>query len=635
MHNSFSAFVDINIQLERSRPTQPPQPQPQPQTQCPVSVVERVQQQTVEVPVPQILKETVEVTEHAVPAPAVILKSPAPVIEDVTPAPADSCTTPALQRLKPFWLKPCCLKGLSLVSFSVALAALTILFFIDVLFLGGGIRYRAPWFDGANEVPCLSVYTGVQQQCVIGGHCSAATPKSGTVRSAGLPAECEWIGEGPSAPHTSHEFNRLNGSSRRRRCLEDQENQIRTCERHFCQSYHTRCMVCSRCSLIRGIPAGRHWYLSCHAKRRRRGDARVALGRWTCYSHDKADRSWVGRDRIRSQNISGPVNNVEALLGAAGRCSDHMQVFCAKRRTVKADTSLAVIGFHKKYCHPNAWKTATTRPKSATAYWLKKFGAELVARVEKDNFEKVLRGSGEFGVFSRPFFVKGDARVYKDVPLPVEFDLQAAMRKAKAVGPSILAVVLRGNGLGLRTKECDFESVVGQVYSEEESKRFIGERWEATNLPLSWSKAAVQAFLAGWPCSVEASFRAGKTRSAIIRSAVPPPHRRPQHDFGCSLIWPAEPRKRQNAPDTCWYHKTSLPPLRPSGSRTQHFVRPALASLCPPSAPKNPLTRGCACSAGLAAAYHDYTARTAQNMRCIKPSSFQVEVEKGEGNYET
>ena len=84
---------------------------------------------------------------------------------------------------------------------------------------------------------------------------------------------------------------------------------------------------------IRGIQAGRHGYLSCHAKRGRRGDARVALRRWTCYSHDKADRSWVGRDRIRSQNISGPVNNVEALLGAAGRRSGHIQVFCAKRRS--------------------------------------------------------------------------------------------------------------------------------------------------------------------------------------------------------------------------------------------------------------------------------------------------------------
>ena len=172
-----------------------------------------------------------------------------------------------------------------------------------------------------------------------------------------------------------------------------------------------------------------------------------------------------------------------------------------------------------------------------------------VQKVSEPHLEwKVLRGSGEFGVFSRTFFVKGDARVNKDVPLPVEFDLQAALSKAKAVGPSILGVVLRGKGLGLR----NFESVVGQVHSEEESKRFIGERWEATNLPLSWSQAAVQAFLAGWPCTVEASFRAGKT---IIRSAVPPLHRRLQHDFGCSLIRPAGPRKRQNAQVLVWSKK--------------------------------------------------------------------------------
>ena len=103
---------------------------------------------------------------------------------------------------------------------------------------------------------------------------------------------------------------------------------------------------------------------------------------------------------------------------------------------VEADTSFVVIGFHKKYCHSDAWKTATTRPKSATGYWLKKLGAErvdflpprsggidgvpVVVRVQKDDFEKVLRGSGELGFFSRSFFVKGDARVYKDVPPRME-----------------------------------------------------------------------------------------------------------------------------------------------------------------------------------------------------------------------
>ena len=39
-----------------------------------------------------------------------------------------------------------------------------------------------------------------------------------------------------------------------------------------------------------------------------------------------------------------------------------------------------------------------------------------------------------------------------------------------------------------------------------------------------------------WQAGPAQSKRAGKTRSAIIRSAEPPLHRRLQHDFGCSLI---------------------------------------------------------------------------------------------------
>ena len=73
---------------------------------------------------------------------------------------------------------------------------------------------------------------------------------------------------------------------------------------------------------------------------------------------------------------------------------------------------------------------------------------EVVARVQRDSVEKVLHGSGEFGVFSHPFCVKGEPRAYKDVPLPDEFDLQAALQKVKSVGLSIHGVVLRGKGLG-------------------------------------------------------------------------------------------------------------------------------------------------------------------------------------------
>ena len=144
---------------------------------------------------------------------------------------------------------------------------------------------------------------------------------------------------------------------------------------------------------------------------------------------------------------------------------------------MEAHTSLVVIGFHKKYCHPDAWKTATTRPlqhigsrnlvRSPGDFLAPRSGGtdgvEVVARVQKDNFEKLLRGSGW-----------------------------------------------------------------PQIYLCRGAK-----------------------FLPGWPCTVEASFRAGKSRSAI-RSAVPPHHRRLQHDFGCSLIRRAEPRKRQNAQVLMW-----------------------------------------------------------------------------------
>ena len=57
---------------------------------------------------------------------------------------------------------------------------------VVVLFLGGVLRCRAPWFDGTNEGPCLSDFKGSQLQCVTRGHCSAGTPIFGTVGLASL-----------------------------------------------------------------------------------------------------------------------------------------------------------------------------------------------------------------------------------------------------------------------------------------------------------------------------------------------------------------------------------------------------------------------------------------------------------------
>ena len=153
-----------------------------------------------------------------------------------------------------------------------------------------------------------------------------------------------------------------------------------------------------------------------------------------------------------------------------------------------------------------------TRPKSATAHWLKKLGAEpvdispprsggidgveVVARVQKDNFEKVLRGSGEFGVFSRPFFVKGDARVYKDAPLPVEFDLQAGSSEESEGGRPFHprgCHAVKGSRIayeGVRLREFRWPDLLRGG-----SQEVYRGKMEATNLPLSWSKAAVQTFL--------------------------------------------------------------------------------------------------------------------------------------------
>ena len=182
------------------------------------------------------------------------------------------------------------------------------------------------------------------------------------------------------------------------------------------------------------------------------------------------------RGRIRSEDGPGPVNNVEAILDAAANCFRHVQVFGAQKWAVEADTALAVVDLTKKHCLPDAWTTAPTRPKSATAHGLKKLGVEpvgmfsprfygserieVVARVQIDSLEKVLRGSGEFGIFSRPFFIEGELRVYKTS--------RRLCGKPSRLGPPRMGSSCAARVSGCEKVECDFESVLGQVYTEED-----------------------------------------------------------------------------------------------------------------------------------------------------------------------
>ena len=206
----------------------------------------------------------------------------------------------------------------------------------------------------------------------------------------------------------------------------------------------------------------------------------------------------------------------------------------ARGGAVEADTVLAVIDFSKKHCHPDAWATALAGPKSATAHRLETLDVDLgdmfphrfcgderievVAMVQRESLEKVLRGSGEFNAFSRHLFVKGEPRVYRDIPLPDDFDLQAALRKAKSVGRPFMGVVLRGKGLGLRTKECDFESVVGP-HGGGRQEVYRGKVGGYQSAPIL-EQCGCAGVLAGWSCKVEASFRAGEIAFGITRGAT-------------------------------------------------------------------------------------------------------------------
>ena len=62
-----------------------------------------------------------------------------------------------------------------------------------------------------------------------------------------------------------------------------------------------------------------------------------------------------------------------------------------------------------------------------------------------------------------------------------------------SIGPSVHAVALRGKGLGLRTKECDFESVVGQVHTGGGRQEVYRGKMGGFNLPLYWSKAVAHS----------------------------------------------------------------------------------------------------------------------------------------------
>ena len=286
-----------------------------------------------------------------------------------------------------------------------------------------------------------------------------------------------------------------------RQLVDHQEKQERIGEGDSCQRACSGLLVSSCDTVLRRCSFGRYWCLSCLAKRDGGGNPRVALKSGTGFPHDKK-LCRFGGGRIRSQDCPGPASNVEATLGTTVRHSGQCQN--AQRQKVgtwRPTRHSWWVDFRNCTVTQTRGNTAMTRLKSAAAHWLRKFGVEpvdflpprsgerdgveVVARVQKECLEKVLRGRGEFGVFSRPFYAGGEP-----VPPPgCSEESESDRANHPWSHPAQQGTRIANQRKRLRE---------GQIYTTEEARRFMGDRWEVTNLPLSWSKAAVQAFLSQW-----------------------------------------------------------------------------------------------------------------------------------------
>ena len=199
--------------------------------------------------------------------------------------------------------------------------------------------------------------------------------------------------------------NGRSGPFRRGVCSENEESQERASER----------------ADLRGVPCGRYGSLSSHAQRGRGGDPRAV------------------------QDGPGPVNSVEAILGAAGNCSRHVQVFGGQRCCGGRRSGRLVPEALSSRCADDGLDP-----------WLKKLDVEPA-----DMFPPRFCGKRAYRSCR-----KGPER---PVPLPDD-----------VVGSSCAA----------RVSGCERRSATSRVSLVRSTRRrtprgFIGERWEAVNLPLS------------------------------------------------------------------------------------------------------------------------------------------------------
>ena len=137
---------------------------------------------------------------------------------------------------------------------------------------------------------------------------------------------------------------------------------------------------------------------------------------------------------------------------------------------------------------------------------------------------------------TRPFYTTEEEKPhFRSVPLPLNFSLEGALRKTSWLAERAFGVVTTRLGLAVRVKTTDFEEVVKLVQPEKYTK-FLGELWDVSGLPVSWSPDAVTDFLTGWKVCPVKTFRKGYRRTLVVRALEQPMSTELQHEFGLAVI---------------------------------------------------------------------------------------------------
>ena len=283
----------------------------------------------------------------------------------------------------------------------------------------------------------------------------------------------------------------------------------------------------------------------------------------------------------------------------------------APKKSVAPDSCQVVVVLRSDHTSKETWDASVELPKAAARKWLKAradtemmdAGAasfsngqlRVVCRVPCGRRLSCLRASGLDGVFVNPFWTaESDREEFGVAPLPKDMALESACRQSVFFEQSAGVVVTRA-GFGLRVPPAARDDVIRQIHKEDAS-RFLGEKFEASGLPLSMGPAGVKELLSPWEARPLATFRRGLRRTWIVRACSEPVTTVLQHDFGVAVVNKAEerpPQQQPQRPRMKWAPAKGAPRPDPSWPKSWADVArgapaPAAGAARPAEAPAAP-----------------------------------------------